>query len=168
MIGLKKPKYKKGNVPLEAIIGMFLLFSIAIVWLVTSLAFSEITESMVEDNDLTPIANASITNLESRFSNTFDGSFGLIFILLWIATLVSAFFIDTNPAVFIISMTLLVILLVSAGFLGNAFGEIIDDTIFSSTGDKFPIMSFIMTHLVTFILLIGGSVGLVLYGKTRE
>jgi len=167
MNGLKKLGSKKGNVPLEAIIGMFLLFVIAIFWVVSSLVFTEITESMVEDGDLDPVANASITNLESRFPETFDGAFGLIFILLWIATLVSAFYIDTNPVVFIISMTLLIILLVSAGFLGNAFSEVVEDNLISSAGDKFPIMSFIMQHLVTFILLIGGGVGLVLYGKSR-
>tara|TARA_R110002033_G_scaffold117111_1_gene161288 strand:+ start:182 stop:694 length:513 start_codon:yes stop_codon:yes gene_type:complete len=167
MNGLKKLGSKKGNVPLEAIIGMFLLFTIAIFWVVSSLVFTDITEAMVEDGDLDPIANTSITNLESRFSETFDGAFGLIFILLWIATLISAFYIDTSPVVFIISMTLLIILLVSAGFLGNAFAEVVEDSFLSSAGDKFPIMSFIMQHLVAFILLIGGGVGLVLYGKSR-
>ena len=70
MNGLKKLGSKKGNVPLEAIIGMFLLFTIAIFWVVSSLVFTDITEAMVEDGDLDPIANTSITNLESRFSET--------------------------------------------------------------------------------------------------
>ena len=84
MIGLKKQRSKKGNVPLEAIIGMFLLFVIGIVWIVTSLTFTEITSSMIEDGDLNTEANKTITDLEERFPSTFDGAFGLIFILLWI------------------------------------------------------------------------------------
>lgn len=167
MIGLKKQLSKKGNVPLEAIISIFLLFVIGIFWIITSLMFTEITAAMVEDGDLHIEANQTITDLEERFPSTFDGAFGLIFIFLWIATLISAFYIDTNPVVFIISITLLIILLVSAGFLGNAFGEIVDDSLISVTASNFPIMVYIMEHLVTFILLIGGGVALVLYGKSR-
>ncbi len=96
-----------------------------------------------------------------------DNAFLMFFVFVWIGMLVGASQIDTHPIFFVISIILMIFLLIVAAILGNYYEELTTEEEFLNYGDSLPIIHYVMGHLVLFILVIGSSILIALYGKSR-
>lgn len=155
---------KRGNVAIEVTFIVVVLFVIALVGLFSF----QILDNMIPDLDEAidnPNATAIYTNYHDRNPAWFDSAFLLMVILFWIGAMASAFFIDTHPVFFMVSVVLLIVTMVVGGFLANTYIEIAGD---SGVGGEFPLTSFVYDHFIGFILGISASILLVLYAKVSR
>jgi len=76
--------------------------------------------------------------------------------------------IDTHPLFFGISLILFVFVLGSSVYIGNFYEEFVTGDDMLNTYQYFPATHFIMTNIVTVLIVIGASIMIVLYGKTKQ
>lgn len=155
--------FKRGNVGLEVIFIIVVMFIFGIIIVsVFSMFHSitpEITEAFSDDT-----AKSIVSNYDSRMAGSNDMAIGLMLVLFWVGALISAFFIDTHPAFFIVAIFLLFINVLVAAYLANAYIEIVDDI---GVNSAFPISYFIWNHMVEICIAIITSVVIALYAKLR-
>lgn len=157
----------KGNASIEVVIIVVVLlaFSIATIFLYSS--FTSIMDDLRGDEDISDTALAPTEQLEGQYPSIFDTAFVIILIVLWLAAIISAFQIDTYPIFFGISVFALIIVLCVPPILGNAFEETMQDEQVSGLTDSFPMMYYVMTHILQISIFIGATVLVSLYAKTR-
>jgi len=160
-------KHKKGNAILDTAMVIIVLIVMGVLTIVTWSVWGDISPQIYEDVNDTTEATESLDVIDDNYSSLFDGIFLFIFLGLWIMTLVASWMIDTHPIFFAVSLILFVIVLIGAIYLGNFYEEIITDSSFNNAYQDFPATHFILTNLLMFSIIIGSSIMIVLYGKTR-
>jgi len=134
-----------------------------ITWSVWEDIYPDMSEEITTEE-----GQASLDVINDRYPALFDGLFLFVFIGLWIMTLVASFMIDSHPIFFAISLVLFIIVLIGSVYIGNFYEEIITDSSFNDAYEDFPATHFILTNLLMFSIVIGTSIMLVLYGKSRQ
>ena len=157
----------KANVSLEIIIIVVILFTFAITSIFVYDFFIDIMGDITTDEDISASATAPTERLQANYPKIFDTGMLLILIALWIGTIVLAFQIDTYPVFFGITLLALIVVLIVPPILANTFEETFQDDTTSGLTDSFPMMFWIMTHLLDICIFIGGSVAVALYAKSK-
>lgn len=155
---------KKGNALSD---GLIILVSIFVLLIFFAFSYSVYTDSYSDiQADLTNNESLALhSDYNTRIPQTLDSALVFAFVLLWAGAVILAFFIDTHPIFFILTMLLLIGVLIVGAILSNTYQDIIvDDT---SLETSFPMMSFIMQHLVAFIVGVVISIVVALYAKTK-
>jgi len=160
-------KNRKGNVVLDSMMVLIVLVVFGIISVLAYITMNDLTTDIVADPDISDATKDNLSSLNSRMPSTLDGAFALALGLLWLLVIVSSFLIDAHPAFFIVSIILLIALLFAASLISNAYEEFETDAEYSSAASEFPMTSYIMKNFLIVILIIGGSVALVLFGKNR-
>lgn len=159
--------FKKGNASVETVIVVAVLFVFSISAIFVYDFFDDIVQDVVDDPDISSTATEKTEALRDQYPNIFDTAFVIILVVLWIATIVSAFQIDTYPVFFGISVLALLVSLAVPPVLGNAFTDTMDDDSTTGLTDEFPMMNYVMTHILQFAIVIGGSVLVALFAKAK-
>jgi len=165
-------KSKKGDAVIDSITILLVVFAFALITLSVYRGYTEAEPSIRASLNETGVSTvnqslASLDVISNNFPSVFDGAILVILIGLWIFALVSAYFIDSHPLFLILSVILLIFVLIASAIITNAGQEILDDSVFSSVTGSFPITTWIISHLLIVILVIGFSIVAVLYGKSR-
>ena len=158
---------KKGNAILDTAMVVVVLVIFALLSVITWSVWEDIYPDMSAEMDSVE-AQESLDVINDRYPSLFDGLFLFVFIGLWIMTLVASFMIDSHPIFFAISLVLFVIVLIGSVYIGNFYEEIVTDSSFDDAYEDFPATHFILTNLLMFSIVIGSSIMLVLYGKSRQ
>lgn len=158
---------KRGSVPIEAIFVLIVIFVMVLSSFIGNILLGELNDDIQANPDMGELSKNVSSELTNRYTNVFDGVILGLFILLWAMSIVASLFVDTHPIFFIFSIIMLAIVLIAGAFISNAYDEIITDSTFSGYENQFPMTHFLMSNLMIFLLVVGFSVGLVLYGKTR-
>lgn len=157
----------KGNVSIEVVIIAVVLLTFSIAAIFIYQPFTEIMDDLREDEDISATALAPAESLETKYPSIFDSAFLIILIVFWLAAIISAFQIDTYPLFFGISVFALLVILCVPPILGNAFEDTMNDGTVNDYSESFPIMFYIMEHILQFSIFIGASVLVSLYAKSR-
>ncbi len=165
--GKRMLKNKKGNAILDTAMVVVVVVIFALLSIITWSVWEDIYPDMSEEIT-TEEGQASLDVINDRYPALFDGLFLFVFIGLWIMTLVASFMIDSHPIFFAISLVLFIIVLIGSVYIGNFYEEIITDSSFNDAYEDFPATHFILTNLLMFSIVIGTSIMLVLYGKSRQ
>ena len=156
---------KRGQV--EVLFLIVVAFAFALTIFIGYKFINELNTNIQTDGDATAEAKAASLNATSRYPNIFDGGFIMFFILVWIAILVSAWFIDTSPIFFIVSLIVFVFTLIVSFALTDVYTEFLTDADFLGFNTTFPMVNFVLSNLGVFCLVIGFSLIVVLYGKSK-
>lgn len=97
--------------------------------------------------------------------NGFDYIFIMSLVLIAMLVIGTAFFIDTHPIFFFITLPLLIGILVVGGILGNAMEDFTSDSQFANETSTYPMASYVFDNYPLFILVIIVISGLVFYAK---
>ena len=159
---------KKGNAIVETIMVMVVIFIFGLMTIIGFKINDDLYEDMTDNTTFSAEAIEVTETINTGYPKWFDGGFLLMFILLYIFVLVSAFFLDTHPLFFVFTILLLAFVLIVGAVLANSWEEIISDGDFGAVSASFPITSFIISHMVETVLIIGASIAFVLYGKASR
>lgn len=158
-----KKKAKKGNVTdiLTIIIYLFLIF---VAFFLTYFMFHRFTSSLSSSLN-TPITTNILATGDKALAS-FNYLFVMVFVLMVIFLLVSAYFIRVHPLFIIPSILLfLFIIFISIGFSRVHRQIFIDNDLFSPENEQFEASMFIINHLPIIMTLVGGLVMVVLFAK---
>lgn len=97
----------------------------------------------------------------------FDYLFIFFFIGLTSSLWISAYYINSNPVFFWVSIILLFVVIIVAAVFNNVYYEI-SQTDMSSSIDAFPIMGHVMSNLALYCALIIISTLVILYSKGQR
>ena len=157
---------KKGNAFLDSITLIIVLLVFGIISIISYNIFTSINTEIQETTGFSNGSKEMMTDLHTSFPSVFDSVFLVAMILFWIATIVASFMIDSHPIFFVATLLLLIFTIFFSAIVSNTFSEVTADE--SINADEFPITRFIMEYLPYFLLFIGFSVAIVLYGKYKR
>ena len=94
---------------------------------------------------------------------------GILFILFgsMLFALITAYMVDTHPALFIFGIIVFMIALVITMIVSNAFYAFYNTTELASGAAAFPNLINVMDHLVEIMIVYGFIMLIVVYGKLR-
>lgn len=115
-----------------------------------------------------PEGKVAFSSVTDRYHNTMDTAFLVIWFAALMASLISAWFIDTHPVFFVISLFVLIAVMIGVVPLANTVEAVLGDATLSATTAQFPIILFFIEHLFTIALVQGFLIAIALYAKTRS
>jgi len=159
---------KRGDSTSLIITLLIILFMVGL----TSIIFSNVFLSVLgEFKTQEGLGNNTINTVESVEQKTIpflDYFFLFSFIGIVIGLIISAIYIDTNPAVAIIFLIALIVTIVLGGIFSNVFTEVSEQEELLATTNQFTLTSMIINHLPLIILFVGVIVGIILFSKSRS
>jgi len=164
----KQRKSKKSNAILDSLMTVVVLLVIAVSTVMVWNVWKDLSPSLYEEVSGNAEATASLDVVENKYTSVMDGAFLFIFIGLWLTTLVASWMIDTHPIFFVVSLILFVFVLGLSVYIGNFYEEFITSEDMNETYQYFPATHYIMTNLLIVTIIIGASIMIVLYGKSRQ
>jgi len=160
-------KCKRGNAIIDSIFFIVVMVIFGLVVLIGYQLFGDLNTDIQANSDLSNTSKQSSADLYARYPSFFDGLFLFLMILLWGFVLVASFMIDSHPIFFVFAIILLVFVLLIGGSLSNFWDEISGDDGFSTEANSFPITDWILSNIIIVVLIVGFSVIIALYGKSR-
>jgi hypothetical protein len=159
---------KKGNAVMDGIVIVVILFILGLVSLVGVYIENEIYPDLHADFVEANATNATgiLEDVHTRTPGSLDALFAMFLALFWICSVVLAYFIDTHPVYFAITLILLIIVFIVGGVLSNTYAEVNAD--FGNIGTtSLPMTTYIMDHLLGFILGIVTTIAIALFAKSQ-
>lgn len=165
---MKPIKFKrKGNIIADSFIIMLILF-IAVIAIPFIYKFMSDLNTATQSSQFSAQGKSTMNTITNQFPDWMDNAILGAFILLWIGAVIASFMIDSHPMFFIFVIILWLGLLVGTAWLSNTYEDIMASPNISVINAEFPKSAFIMGHLVEYMILVGVSIGLSLFAKTRS
>jgi hypothetical protein len=152
------------NIMLEIIVLLIVVIAFTIFSVIMYKPVTEINTAIQEDVNFAEEGKNMTQKFTDNYPSLYDGLIITLFVLFWLAVILSAFYIDSHPAFFVISLILLIFTLLTVTFLGNSMVEILQDE--EVGGSNFPATLWLFNHLLLVSLVVGISVLGVIYAKS--
>ena len=159
---------RKGNAVMDTTTILLVLFVSILAVIVAKVLFNDLNDDVQNDTSLSNSTKQLVASQNTAYSSLMDNGFMIIFVGLWIVMLASAFFSDTHPIFFVITIILMIGVLVIGAVIGNTYEEILEDDDFNSIEDDFPKSHRIMSNLLVVTIIISFTITLALFGKKRN
>jgi hypothetical protein len=143
-------------------------FIIAIVLLVAFIAYSLLNDEVQTMPELGATEKALYDSLDSDMPEAWDYSFLFIIVAFAIGIMIFSWMLQSQPVMFIIFFFIIMFCSVVAGFLSNAFEEIIEKGILGTAITNFPIMHHIMQNYLVYTMVLGFLMVFVFFAKPNE
>jgi len=158
---------KKGNVLVEVLIILVVLFILGIVALVMNKTQIDLNVDVQNDTSLSNESRALMQTNTDQMPILFDNIFIFILVGCWILALVAAALTDSNYIFLAIMILALVIVLIVGGILANSYEEFRSDSDISTVAALYPKINFIFEHIGIVITIMGGTILLALFAKRQ-
>lgn len=140
-----------------------LIFSISLI--IGSYVWGEITDTPVFKENVH--ANATI-NQVSNIMFSFNGLYPYILIGLFLMVLISAYYIETHPIFFVISIGFLAIGIFTSGILVETFNSFASKPTFGAVTNQYPLIVQTWQNMPVIMLVMGSILMVVMYAKYRR
>lgn len=168
---MKKQKniseYKKGNVFIETILILVVIFAFAIISIFSVKFYNEIEPALELTPDLSNDSINVLQGIKNYLPDLMNNAFLILMIFLWLATIFLSFTIDVHPAFFVIALVLLVITLLVGMMLGNTYSDIASSEELSEMTSDFSYAYWVFSHIHIVTLIIGASLLISIYAKNK-
>lgn len=167
-IGLSFEKKKRGSSVIDIIFVVILLFIVGLSFIFAKFTFDDINTELLADDDLNADAKTMLSDVNSGYTSWSDAIFGFLFFGLIIFLLVGSYLIDSHPVFMVISVVVFIFIVFIIGNVSNTFEETMNEAEFLALQNSYPIMMFIMTHLIILISVVFALMLIILYGKQQS
>ncbi|MFO7968662.1 MAG: hypothetical protein R6U15_00935 [Candidatus Izemoplasmatales bacterium] len=150
---------------MEGITVIVVMFVLIIMAVAGNKIYNNVNDELQSDDDFSNSSKNLLNDKTKQYPQIFDGVFIFLLVGMWITSLAFAYFIDTTPILFVVSIILLIIILIIGAIISNAYIELTEEETFNSAPTDFPISYFIMSHLVETLIAIVLSITIVLFAK---
>lgn len=145
---------KKGQAIHTIAYGLAAVF-IAIAFLFLAYFISQVNTVVQSSDQFSSEIKTSLSNTNTRMPKVMDASFTVMVVLSSLALVASAFLIDTALIFFVISLPVFLISILANAIFANLIDEFGNTSAMSATYANFPMMSFLASHWVTIIVVVG-------------
>lgn len=160
---------RKGNVFLESIIWVIIISIFAIVSVIGYPILTDLNNDIQSDSTFSTEAKTTSQDFTNNYPDIIDNGFVFLLVLIWIAIIVTSFFLDTHPIFFVISIILLPFVLFVGATMANIYDETIlqDTTNFPNAASDFAKIKWVFEHILYILLGVAATTIIALYGKSR-
>lgn len=159
---------KKGTGIGDYILLVVIMFVFAIVIIAGNIVLNDLNTDFQADTDLSTAAKTEMSTQTAKYPSYFDATIVLAFVILWIALLVAAFMLDTNPIFFIILLLVYVSMFFVIAELSNTYEEIMSTDDFATVSGSYPMTNWIFSNFLILSIMVAVSVMLVTFAKSRS
>lgn len=146
-----------------------IIFGLAIALGIINLIFSGLNTAIQDADQFPTVAKDSMDDQATNFSTVWDYTFLLVFLAAVTGLVGLAFFLPTNPVVVFATMIVVVIGGALSGYLANSWIDVTSGVDpFSASITSFPIMNFIISNYLHFVVVVGFLVLIVFYAKPNQ
>lgn len=158
---------KKGGVP-DGIFYLIALFAVAMISITGFMIFDKINTNMQGSNAISNQGKTLMNDLHGKYVGLIDSAFLMIFVGVFVGTIVGVWFIKTHPALFWIMIPIFAFIIFLGAVYGNVFYAITDDTAFTESASQFTIIPFIFNNYVYIITGVVFFIAVALFAKGRS
>ena len=155
---------KKGNIP-DVFYLVLTVVVLAIIFMASWTIMNQMKPSL--DAKLTGDVAHNATANALQAIGSFDYLLIFIMVGLLIATIISAFFINTHPVFFVLSLLMFILFMIVVPVLGNVFDAFAGDSGMSEAAEEFNVTTSFMDDLPKYFVVMCGIVLISLYAKYR-
>lgn len=160
---------KKGQgvfgIGIAVLVIVLMLFAVGITANYMMTPLQEMKEDIVADDDMSAEAKEIITRSDTHYKGFWDGAIVFLFIMIWLANFIAAFFIDAHPVFFVITFLMLIFILIGAAIISNEYEAMYDDPALSVNSEYFVKTNWIMGHILEIGILIAISLSIPIFTK---
>ena len=124
----------------------------------------EITTS----NGYTNESVAAMTSTSNNYTSVMDGIGMLIFIGLWLLSLIFAYNGSNNPFLAFLAIIIVVIVGLVGMILSNTWEDISTDPDINGSASGFTLVGFVLTNYLTFVIVMGLTMVLSMFLGARQ
>ena len=159
---------KKGNAIFDTLTVGIVLFIFAIVAVVGYMILSQLNAPMQIATNSSVTANNIWNNSLTKYPKIFDNLALFVFIGLWVSGIIASFMIDSHPIFAALTFILLIFVFSVSVILANTYDDLINsnNALYVAAGE-FAKTNFLMQHMLLLMIVVGVSITIVLYGKSR-
>lgn len=165
---LRKIKMNKKADFTSLVIGIAIVFGLALALIIFSRVFLAVTEELKGTGRFSDRTTETIETVEDNTIPLLDFFIFFSLIALMIGLIISSIYIDTHPALTIIFLIALIVAVFIAGQLANVYTEVVEDSAIASTAAEFEYTNLIFQNFPLVIFVLGIIIVIVLYGKSRK
>lgn len=157
-------KNKKANLSMEMIGAFIFLIVCVLIGVLVLFVLGEFNAEWQQFEVVTETSKTETADYVSLTNLILDGAFIFYLILLWIATLVSSYFLDNTPiyfAVFLIFSLITFFILIP---IANVVISM-EDSLLGTYFDKLPMSMFVINNMAIFMVAFIATTGFALYAK---
>lgn len=103
-----------------------------------------------------------------RFPSIWDYTFLTLYVVFVIGGMIVSYSLPSNPAFMIVALLVFVILAAIAGFLANTWEAVSEDTVLGLSAQSFPIMNYMISNYILFILVAAALILVAFYAKPES
>jgi hypothetical protein len=158
---------KKAQGIIELIVSTVIIFAFVMITVFGNRVLTDFNNDYQNDTSATNESKEALSNLEGRYSSTFDALIPFVYVVMLIICVVAGWLSNTNPIVFIFLVILLIFLMIVGGILSNTWEDFKADDSISELTSSYPMTDYIMSHYMLFIGIMGFSMLLSILLKNR-
>lgn len=161
----------KRGVISDAIFFTIMLFVVSVGLLVVFMSYDALDQALSSNDQISNSTAERFSEGASEFPSTWDFVFLTAFIAVVVGILVISYLLATQPVFFFVFMFIVIVLGGLAGFIANSFDTIIVDLEEASglaLSSGFPIMTFIMSNYLIFVVVMVMLMLIVFYAKPNQ
>lgn len=145
---MQRKKLNKRADATDVFIVTVIVFFLAISFIIGIFVNTKLV-SVIQDTALneTNVSTTIISQFEKVNSTGIQRGFMMIFAILLIFTMVSAFLVRVHPAFIFIYIITLLVTVFSSFFMANVYGALVDNPVLAATIASQPIITFFMKNL---------------------
>jgi hypothetical protein len=160
-------KFKKGFIG-DVLTILIIVFILGFFILIGKLILTNVNDRFQADTTLGAQAQTIVNTSSNKYTNLWDGIFIFVFVGLSIASIISAYFIDTHPLMLPLMLVILAFFIFLSAIMSNTFYNIESSNAFVDFAETFKIMHYVMSHLPIYIAIEGFMVMVALFGKSNQ
>lgn len=157
---------KRGNIVTSLVIVPFLIMIMAFMIILAAYTYTTIRD----ETDIFTHNNESL-EIQSAM-NTVTNMYSYIFVMYLVAFFVimglAGYYIDSSPVFLIVGILVLMVAIIVAVPVSNAYEDFISDSSLAATAAEYGIMTTLMNNLPIVITFLGGLFLIVLYAKKAQ
>ena len=156
----------RANLAIDGVLFVVVLFVVGIGLLVIYNMNLDLEEAITEDDTLTATETKYLTEPVDQFPSFWDSVFVFLFGAAYIGMIIGAFLIDSHPVFLVVSILILLFAVLVPMAITNAYEETVTDGYADIVGN-FPMMNYILTHLLETFIVVVATAMIALYAKSE-
>lgn len=129
--------------------------------------FTEFTEKVADTGTFSADAIQTMNETQQRMPLIFDGGLLVVFVLSVLVMLISAWFVDVHPAIFILAFIIVIAIIITASVMSNAYQEFTQQPALVNASAEFPMTNFMVNNLAVIVFIVGIALVIVLFAKFK-
>lgn len=147
------------------VIIFFLAVSFVVVIFVNTKLSEVVSGTVLNESAAAPSIIQGFTHINETVTQR---GYVLIFAILIIGQLVSAFLVRIHPVFIFIYLFTLVMSIIDAVFLSNLYQAVIENAQFAAIATNYPMITYIMQHAIKILIAVGSLAMIITFSKLAQ